>query len=505
MSLLLINIPNYPLVPQNMDKEKNTCNTKKTNDGENLLSSVSFFLSCFFDCLFLDSFSFSEIIQKKPAVIVLDLSYNRHLGDVFYNNYKKIISEINTNLPKTKIITIADKELKNTNNCFVFSCLWNNRKTKQEFIKFLKSKNIDVPMENKDNEKIKCDYVIQDINTYLINKEYYKKNKINYFDFINCNCDFKYDALVDITYRINIDIKDLLKIDLNSLEKSGCHEIICIIHLDEKNKDKLLEKQNKIKEINKRFSSKIEIIPETKNNNLVVDFMNFLDIEKIKYRFLKNKHKTNLLFSLLEQHKSHEDFNFVKNRITKDIYCINTTTEKIIETMFDIDSKNLAIYLDVIHLLDGHFTVEEVINHLIKLHPHSTKDEIITQTNNCLKILLQKKQITKTFEKIETDENQKNQFHIKSVFPQKENLLLMYSGLEKGYFMINTKQRNKEIENISKEFFFFFLFSKGVYYIREIAEKLHLLLGDCAEFSKENYLKTTHKIYQIFKRYKLCK
>ena len=71
--------------------------------------------------------------------------------------------------------------------------------------------------------------------------------------------------------------------------------------------------------------------------------------------------------------------------------------------------------------------------------------------------------------------------------------------------MINTKFKTKDLEKITKDLFFFILFSKGIYYIREVSEKLHLLLGDCVEFSKDNYIKNTNKIYQMLKRYKLCK
>jgi hypothetical protein len=41
--------------------------------------------------------------------------------------------------------------------------------------------------------------------------------------------------------------------------------------------------------------------------------------------------------------------------------------------------------------------------------------------------------------------------------------------------------------------------------LREIANKLHLLFKDTKEFSKENYLKSTNKIYNTLKHYGLCK
>jgi hypothetical protein len=517
MNVLFVAFPNHPLLPPNVEIEKNKKpNRKNKQKKELLLSSIPFFLSSSFafDFLYLDSFAFSEIISKKPEIIIMDISFFKELGEDYLNNYYRIVQKIKETIPYTKIITISNKENKDCQNLFVYDIKDKEKTVCKKFKKYLKNLKIKFPessfnLYNIVKEKFEL-CVVQDLMCFSNHIEIYKHPGLDFFYFFNYTADFDFDLLSEISYRIELSFEDMTSKNLEILPKTGCVEIICLFNLNEKNK---IELQNKIKiisQIKNKLNLKFKIIPECKNNKNLIDVLNLLDYVKIDYQITKNQDSDsnqNILFSLVECFKDCiPETKDLKKRLTLDIYSIsqNITLENLVNAIFELDNQYMDIYLDLIHLFDGYFTTEEIIGYLIKLHPRHTKEEIDSETQKCILFLEKKKLITKDKD-YQTKPKLNNNFKLKSVLPQRTELQLLYSGSEKGYFMINTKLKLKDLEKISKDLFFFFIFSKGIYYIREVSEKLHLILGDCVEFSKDNYIKTTGKIYQTLKRYKLCK
>lgn len=517
MNVLFVAFPNNPLLPPNVEIEKNKKPYRKNKQKKDLLlSSIPFFLSSSFsfDFFYLDAFYFSGIISKNPEIIILDISFFKEFGEDYLNNYYRIVQKIKETLSNTKIITISDKKLEDCDNLFVYDKNYSEKKFIAEFRRFLKNKNIDfINGSCCISDILKEEFelcVVQDLVFFANHKDIYKKNKQDFFYFINYKPDFDLNLLSDTSYKIELTFEDIISKDQELLPRTGCIEIICLFNLNEKNKTELQNKIKTLSQLKNKLNLIFKIYPENQNNKDLIDILNLLDIEKIEYQITKNQNNGNnqtILFSLIEYFKEYlpesKDF---KKRLTLDIYSIsnNSTLGDLVESIFELDNQYMDIYLDLIHLFDGHFTTEEIIDHLIKLHPRHTKEEIALETKNCISFLENKKLITKSTD-LKIEPKIKSNFNIKSVFPQREELLLLYSGSEKGYFMINTKFKTKDLEKITKDLFFFILFSKGIYYIREVSEKLHLLLDDCVEFSKDNYIKNTNKIYQMLKRYKLCK
>lgn len=498
MPPLLVKIPSNLVLSRTEEKETNKKPNKLKLQKPFICSSVFFFLKDFVD--FVEYNNINEITNYSPDTIILDISFFEYLENDFLNNYHRIVYDIKNNL-NVKIVTICDKPVEGVENLFIWNKNWNLKEMLNHFKKDLKINTTKKIKENKEY----C--VIQDLNTYDSLKEKYNELKQNYFYFVNCsNLNFK--NLKDINYKITIDFNEFLNLNVLEINKTCCHKIICKIYLTSKNKMLLIENLKKIKEIKENLSVIFKIVPEIENYELFT-FINFLENNKINYKITQNqnlKDNQNIIIALFEKYNTAEEINCLKERLSKEVlgYTINTTVENVIEYLFAFDRNYLDVYLDLIHLIDGYFTTEEIITHLTKLHKNHTKEEIEKETFNCINKLKQKNLIEKISENkinLETE----TQFHLKSVYPQRNELLLFYSGLEKGYFMINKSLNLKEIEKISKEIFYFLMFSKGIYYLREVGDKLHLLLGDCIDFSKDNYLKSTHKIYQLFKRYKLCR
>lgn len=497
MNVLFIALPKYPLLPPSGNKENCKISHKDFRQKkEILLSRFLFFCPYFFDFLYLSSFDVLEIVSKNPDVLLFDLSFCKELGKDYLNNYYRIISKIKEILPNLKIITLSEQKIEDIDTVFY-----------KDLDKIIERK---LEKKNKIIEEIKKNYdlcVIEDLKVYLKNIKKYKKEKIDYFYFTKYYSDINFSQLGDINYKINLKLEDLLKIDLSKLTKNGCVEIIANFYL---NDSKIKEKIKEIKEINNKIKIKIEITLGDLENKKIIEILNLLDLEKINYSIKQNEIteiKQKILFTLIDDFKKNKkELEEIKNRISTEIYCVskNTTIEEIMEAIFELNTDCIAIYLDLIHMLDGHFTIEEILDYLVKLHRKYTKEEMEKKIKKCLIFLEKKELITKNKDSSYKKINEKK-YNVKFAFPQREELVLLYSGAEKGYFMLNTKLKTRSLEKISKEIFFFFLFSKGIYYIREIAEKMHCLFGDCVEFSKENYLKTTEKIYKTFKRYKLCK
>lgn len=484
MKTLVLAFPSYLLQLPNEGQENYKKPNKKKPKKELLVSSISFFLSSFFEMYYVLDLSFSEVVLKKPDVIYLDLYYYKELGEEYLNNYYKIVGNIKQKLPDTKIITISKENIKDAENI----CFWKNEK---ETLKDLR--------ENKIKETDTC--VVSDIKQYLEYEKTYKEKNINYFYFINHFEEFEIFNLKDIVYRLEMPYRNLKKTNIDDLTKNGCIEIITNITFDNK---KQIEEIKKIKE---KIDVFLKINFKSLNNKEIVEIITTLDTEKIKYQILKHEtkdYKQKAMFSLIDAFKEEKEIDKIKNRMSLEVYnvCKNCEINDLIDAILEMDTEYMDINLDFVHMLDAQFTVEEILIHLFKLHPRHTPKEIEKQITQSIQIFEKKKMISKDVK--ETNIEKKNKFNLKCVYPQREEMLLLYSGFEKGYFMFPFS-KTKNIENISKEIFFFFIFSKGIYYTREIAEKLHLLFGECVEFSKENYLKSTQKIYRIFKRHKLCK
>jgi len=520
MKVLFVAFPSYPLLPPDAVIEKDNKPHKKRQKKEILLSSVPFFLSSSFsfELLSLDSFSFSEVFKINPELVILDASYYNYLGEDYLNNYRRIVYELKEKLPLTKIVTISNQGLRDAENLFLYSKSEGKKEFTNRFIGFLKEIGISdlekascclqVAGEGRGEQEV-C--LVQELVYFEKHSKYYREIGINYFYLLDFDASFDFYCLRDISYKLQLDFEDLELIDLRKLELSGCIAIVCNLELTTQSSTDFSKKIKSIKEIQEKMLFNLQITPKIGDNKTIVDFLNLLEKEKISYRILKStqsKTTQNMLLSLIDNAKDNiTDFECLKNRMSQDIYTIpkKLALENIIEAIFELDKQYLDIYLDLIHLLDGCFTTNEIIACLIKLHPNHSKEEITMQTTTCISSLEKKHLIFKLPEK-DNQKKRKSILHLKSVFPQREDMLLMYSGSEMGYFMFCMKNMNAlGIEKISKAVFFFFLFSKGIYYIREVADKLHLLFGDSQEFNKENYFKTTQRIYQLLKRYKLCK
>lgn len=512
MSALLVTLPSHPLHPPNVEKENSRKPHRKSEIKPLILSSVSLFLKSYFAFFNLKSFSdILEVVRISPEVILMDLSFYEYYEEDYFNNYKRFVFEIKERLPKTKIITLSNKYIEEIDCLFIYDNSWNEKTTITKFKKFIKQNKIDISLDINNCKYLNEDVeicVILDIKNYNLQKEYYRNKEIDYFYFVNYNDSFDLNCLENITYKLAVNFNQMLSLDLNTLTKSCCHQLVCSLLLDENTFLEFKENLSKIKQINNSIILQIKIVPIIDNNQIILEFLNYLDSINVNYQISRNLNeinkKQNILLSLLEKNKDNAD---LKKRMLSQIYYLsnNLNIEDIILILFELDNEYLDVYLDLIHLIDGHFTTEEIIAHLVRLHTIHTKEEIFKHAMNCLSILEKKNIITTSFENT-NPEHKSNNIHLKSVYPQRCDLTLFYTGLEKGYFMINHNKLNlKELENISKDIFYFLMFSKGIYYLREVAYKLHLLLGDCTEFSKTNYLKTTQKIYHAFKRYKLCK
>jgi hypothetical protein len=190
MNVLFVAFPNHPLLPPNVEIEKNKKPNRKNKQKKELLfSSIPFFLSSSFafDFLYLDSFAFSEIISKKPEIIIMDISFFKELGEDYLNNYYRIVQLIKETIPDTKIITTSNKENKDCQNLFVYDIKDKEKTICKDFKKYLKNLKIELTessfnLYNIVKEKFEL-CVVQDLMCFSNHIEIYKHRGLIFFIF----------------------------------------------------------------------------------------------------------------------------------------------------------------------------------------------------------------------------------------------------------------------------------------------------------------------------------
>lgn len=425
------------------------------------------------------------IIKQKPQKIVFDYMQEQHF-ESYNQNLQNIIEKIKILNPEIKIEELKDNKESN--------CSEKNLKK----IKEIKKHTI----RNEQKLLIVQDLMnLKNINK-ILNLEIYN---IWFFNFKPSSTKeiikLKKDYF-DLKFHLTCDFEKLTCKDAKLLSENGLEKLYLELKINKKSFDCFSEYLEKLKEISSFCKVKLTIIPEISQikNIELIDFLNTLDLEKIKYTIkqtaTKIETKTEFVnFGVLSLLNALEKKEELKKRIKETPKIKDKTTfEQIISFIFKTEKKYLEFYIDIIHFLDGFFTKEEIIDYLNRLHPGTKKEKI--EKIVCDFITLLEKEMFVDY----LDSKEKNSHYI-SALPRNNNLFYMYSCSQKGYILGN----NQKLEEVPKDVFFFFVFSKGVFMLKEIANKLHLLFKDTNKFSKENYLKSTKKIYNTLKHYGLCK
>lgn len=446
--------------------------------------SLDFEISFFKKSKTLDS-CIELIIRQKPKKIVFDYKYEQHFEN-YNQNLQNIIEKIKILYPKIKIEKLKDQK---ENNC-------SEKNLKK--IKEIKKHTI------RNEQKL---LVVQDLMNLkninkILNLEIYNFWFVNYKPlYITEILKLKRDYF-DLNYYLTCNFENLTSKDAKLLSENGLEKLYLELKINNKSFACFSEHLEKLKEISSFCKVKLIIVPEISQikNIELIDFLNTLDLEKIKYTIkqttTKIETKTEFInFGVLSLLNALEKKEELKKRIIETPKIKDKTTfEQIISFIFKTEKKYLEFYIDIIHFLDGFFTKEEIIDYLNRLHPGTKKEKIEKIVYNFIS-LLEKEMFVEYL-----DSKEKNSHYI-SALPRNNNLFYMYSCSQKGYILGN----NQKLEEVPKDIFFFFVFSKGIFMLREIANKLHLLFKDTNKFNKENYLKSTKKIYNTLKHYGLCK
>jgi hypothetical protein len=518
MKTIWIIPPYYPLIPktdiENIDKEPNS-DFQKQNPL--LIPSFSFFIkSCSFLLLEYELSKSKKpktlnscidiIASKKPKLVIFDISETKHLKE-YKINTTNIIQKIKLLYPDIKIRIIDnDKErlgeiIINRNELLAGKYQEINQEKIKEIKKYIKREEHKLlvvqdltSLDNTREALQKEIYSFWFLNFKNKNLQELKKLKNNYFD---------------LDFLLNINYKDATIKNLKELKNYGLEKAIIDLPFNTEFLNNA-EYKNGLKEMADVCKIELDIILENqKNNNQeLLEFIGFLEQEKISYRLQQTEildaqtnkdFETATLLSIITNNQN------ILNRLKKEIPVISKKTnfENIVDFILKTESKYLELYIDIAHFLDGLFTKDEILEYLKKLYPNTNKGKLEKIVCDFITLLekelfidyLNKKQIDNF--KLNTEKS-----HYLSVFPRRENQLLIYSDSEKGYIF---GQNKKNIEEVPSDVFFFFVFSKGVFALKEVASKLHLLFKDTKEYSKENYLKTTKKVYETLKHYRLCK
>jgi hypothetical protein len=518
MKTIFVIPPYYPLIPkaeiEDIDKEPNS-NYQKQNPL--LIPSFPFFLnSCSF--LFLDyelivskkprtlNSCIDLIVSKKPKNIIFDLSETCYFED-HKINIINIIQKIKILYPNIKI-GIIDKDLLEIGD----NIITKKQLLTGEFYQKNQNKIKDIIKYTKRESRTLM--VVQDL-VCLDNAKEALKQECYYFWFFNFKDRNLQDLqklkkdYFDLEFILNINYKSASINSFKELKNCGLEKAIIDLPLTAQllNDNKL---KDELKEITTICKIELAISPKNlENNNLeFLNFLEFLEQEEIAYKIeqtnqVNKQHCKNfenaVLISFINNNQE------ILSRLKQEIPVISkkTTFENIVDFILKTESKYLELYIDIVHFLDGLFTKDEIIEYLKKLYPNTKKEKLEKIVYDFINILekelfidyINKKQTGNLKPKIEKS-------HYLSVFPRRENQLLIYSDSEKGYIF---GENTKNIEEVPCDIFFFFVFSKGVFVLKEVASKLRLLFKDTKKYSKENYLKTTKKIYETLKHYRLCK
>ncbi|HNW05526.1 MAG TPA: hypothetical protein PK655_00080 [archaeon] len=496
MKTILVIPPYFPLIAtedENIDKEPN-------NDLPKPLLLMPYFPFSLksFSFLFLDfeimhskkpktlDSCLELIMKQKPKKIVFDFLQEQQF-EKYNQNLQNIIEKIKTLYPEIKI-----EELKNNKE-------GNFEEKNLEKIKEIRKYAV------RNEQKL---FVIQDLANL---KDVYKilNQEIYDFWFFNFRSHSLKEILklkkdyFDLNYYLTCDFEKLNCQDARLLSENGLEKLYLKLKINNKSFDCFSEHLEKLKNISSFCKIELTIIPEISEikNIELIDFLNTLDLEKIKYTIKQTTRKIEtktefINFGVLALLNALEKKEELKKRLIeipkiKD----KTTFEQIISFIFKTEKKYLEFYIDIIHFLDGFFTKEEIIDYLNRLHPETKKENIEKIVYNFISLLEKEMFI----DYVDSKKEQKS--HYISALPRNNNLFYMYSCSQKGYIL----GKNQKLEEVPKDVFFFFVFSKGIFMLREIANKLRLLFKDKKEFSKDNYLKSTEKIYNTLKQYGLCK
>ncbi|MFA7707462.1 MAG: hypothetical protein WCX73_00775 [Candidatus Pacearchaeota archaeon] len=458
-----------------------------------------------------------EITKKKFDTLLFDRCLFEESND-YKQNVCNLILKIKNKYPKLKIGFIVNKPT--TEDCDFFITLKNG--------KLISPENVTI------NSTVKINYKLREIFEYSKKEvtelcaicntvdhklfvEVLKQESYN-FNIVDCNFNNKIITELkkikadyfDFEFQTSTILENLLEQDFNQLLSLGLKKLNCVSNCN--NFPLITENIEKLKTINQNIKLQFNIFPSNDNQKLF-EIIELFDQEKIPYTIQKTEPKIQTkkdfeffsYVSLLQAlDKGNTGVKEIKERIKQEMPLLkeNITFEQTLDFCINSEKKYLEFYLEIIHFLDGFFTKNEIIEYLKKLHPSTKAENIESIVSNCIN-LLEKEMFIDYLNSNKNNLNlKKNNSHYLSSLPRIENLFLMYSGDEKGYIF---KLGFKNIEEIPKDVFFFFVFSKGIYFLKEISLKLQLLFGDKKEYSKENSLKTTEKLYQRLKQYKLCK
>jgi len=433
------------------------------------------------------------IIAQKPQKLIFNLSQGKYFED--YNiNMQNIIEKIKINHPEIKI------ELLKKENCGGYR--EENQKKIEEIIKYTK-RNSQKLMVAQD---LMC---LRNINKILNSEIYdfwfYNFQKSAIKEIIKLKKDY-----FDLCFYLTCDFEEISFEEIDLLKENGLEKLFLEIKIDCEFLTCFEKHLEKIKKISKLCKLRVKAIPNLSqiNNIGIIEFLNHLEEEKIEYSIKHNTKKIETKkefanFGTLSLISALEKKDEIAKRLKETLIIREKTTfEQIIDFLLRTENKYLEFYIDIVHFLDGFFTKEEIIEYLKKLHPKSKKENLQKIVYECINLLEKEMFIDYLDSKTQNLPKINNCSHYVSVFPRLNNLFLMYSGSEKGYIF---GKNTSVIEEVPKDIFFFFVFSKGIFVLKEVANKLHLLFKDTKEFSKENYLKTTKKIYNTLKHYGLCK
>lgn len=498
MKTILVIPPYFPLIAaedENIDKEPNNNSPKPPL----FMPYFPFSLNSF-SFLSLDFELFSSkkpktlasclelIMKQKPQKIIFDYLEGKYFEN-YNQNFQNIIEKIKTVYPNIKIEalkkkTCRDEKFKEKNLQKITDIQKYTQRKEQKFI---------VVQDLMDLPEIK-NILTQEIYDFW----FYNYRSSALKEILKLKKDY-----FDLNYYLTCDFEALSFEDAKLLAENGLEKIYLELKINNNYFACFSEQLEKLKNISCFCKIHLTIIPEISQieNIELIDFLNTLDIEKIEYSIKQTARKIEtktefINFGVLSLLCALEKKEELKERLKETPKIKDKTTfEQIISFLFKTEKKYLEFYIDIVHFLDGFFTKEEIIYYLNRLHPETKKDNIEKIFYNFIS-LLEKEML---IDYIDSKKNHNS--HYISALPKINNLFLMYSGSQKGYIL----GKNNKLEEVPKDVFFFFVFSKGIFMLREIANKLHLLFKDTKEFSKENYLKSTNKIYNTLKHYGLCK
>ncbi len=438
------------------------------------------------------------ILSQKPDKIIFDLTVDKSFEN-YHINLENIVQKIRVFLPKIKIEFLENIRIEKTERFQE-----KNQVKIQEIIKYIK-RNEQELFVVQDLVQIKEIYKILNQENYGF--WFYNFKQIHIKEIIKLKKNY-----FDLNFLLSCNYLDISVEEVKTLAGHGLEKLIIQLNSDCEFLNCFQEHFEKIESISNCCKLKINIYPNLSqiNNQSFVEFLNLLDSRNLEYQIMQTTGKIEnkkefINFGVISLLSSlDKDKGIIKRLKEIPIIPEKKTVEHIIDFILRTENKYLEFYIDIAHFLDGFFTKEEIIDYLNKLHPNTKKENLEKIVYECINLLEKEMFVDYLNSKKEVSKNQAEEpkSHYVSVFPRLNNLFLMYSGSEKGYIF---GKNTKKLEEVPRDIFFFFVFSKGIFVLKEVAHKLHLLFKDTKEFSTENYLKSTKKIYNTLKHYGLCK